>query len=129
MRKTAGAVICAIVVLACAGCASTRSTEAQMVYDTVYVARHSRDNIYVKDSISRKEKTVLDTVYITESRWKVEYRDRVMRDTIYEQHTDSVRIETKVYPTPIEEAKTAALWVMVGIGIAIAFIIAKKIFI
>lgn len=123
----AGAVICVIVVLLCAGCASTRSTEAQMVYDTVYVASHTRDSIYVKDSVSRKEKTVLDTVYITESRWTVEYRDRVVRDTIYEQHTDSVRIETKVYPTPMEEAKSAAAWIAVGMLLMFGITILKKI--
>lgn len=123
----AGAVICVIVVLLCAGCASTRSTEAQMVYDTVYVASHTRDSIYVKDSVSRTEKTVLDTVYITESRWMVEYRDRVVRDTIYEQHTDSVRIETKVYPTPMEEAKSAAAWIAVGMLLMFGAIILKKI--
>lgn len=123
----AGAVICVIVVLLCAGCASTRSTEAQMVYDTVYVASHTRDSIYVKDSVSRTEKTVLDTVYITESRWMVEYRDRVVRDTIYEQHTDSVRIETKVYPTPMEEAKSAAAWIAVGMLLMFGAITLKKI--
>lgn len=123
----AGAVICVIVVLLCAGCASTRSTEAKMVYDTVYVASHTRDSIYVKDSVSRKEKTVLDTVYITESRWTVEYRDRVVRDTIYEQHTDSVRIETKVYPTPMEEAKSAAAWIAVGMLLMFGITILKKI--
>ena len=125
--KMAGAVICVIVVLLCAGCASTRSTEAQMVYDTVYVASHTRDSIYVKDSVSRKEKTMLDTVYITESRWTVEYRDRVMRDTIYEQHTDSVRIETKVYPTPMEEAKSAAAWIAVGMLLMFGAMTLKKI--
>lgn len=123
----AGAVICVIVVLLCSGCASTRSTEAQMVYDTVYVASHTRDSIYVKDSVSRKEKTMLDTVYITESRWTVEYRDRVMRDTIYEQHTDSVRIETKVYPTPMEKAKSAAAWTAVGMLLMFGAITLKKI--
>ena len=123
----AGAVICVIVVLLCAGCASTRSTEAQMVYDTVYVASHTRDSIYVKDSVSRKEKTMLDTVYITESRWTVEYRDRVMRDPIYEQHTDSVRIETKVYPTPMEEAKSAAAWIAVGMLLMFGAMTLKKI--
>lgn len=123
----AGAVICVIVVLLCAGCASTRSTEAKTVYDTVYVASHTRDSIYVKDSVSRKEKTVLDTVYITESRWTVEYRDRVVRDTIYEQHTDSVRIETKVYPTPMEEAKSAGAWIAVGMLLMFGAIILKKI--
>lgn len=121
------AIVLCCVVLLCAGCASTRSTEAQMVYDTVYVASHTRDSIYVKDSVSRKEKTVLDTVFITESRWTVEYRDRVMRDTIYEQHTDSVRIETKVYPTPMEEAKSAAAWIAVGMLLMFGIMTAKKI--
>lgn len=126
MRNVAAIVLCCVVLL-CAGCASTRSTEAQIMCDTVYVARHSRDSIYVMDSVSRTEKTVLDTVYITEYRWTVEYRDRVMRDTIYEQHTDSVRIETKVYPTPMEEAKNAAAWMAVGMLLMFGAITLKKI--
>ena len=121
------AIVMCCVVLLCAGCASTRSTEAHMVYDTVYVASHTRDSIYVKDSVSRTEKTVLDTVYITEYRWTVEYRDRLMRDTIYEQHTDSVRIETKVYPTPMEKAKSAAAWIAVGMLLMFGAITLKKI--
>lgn len=125
--KTTGVVICTIIVLLCAGCASTRSTSAQIMCDTVYVAHHTRDSIYVKDSVSRTEKTVLDTVYITEYRWTVEYRDRVMRDTIYEQHTDSVRIETKVYPTPIEKAKSAAAWTAVGMLLMFGVMTLKKI--
>lgn len=125
--KTTGVVICTIIVLLCAGCASTRSTSAQIMCDTVYVAHHTRDSIYVKDSVSRTEKTVLDTVYITEYRWTVEYRDRVMRDTIYEQHTDSVRIETKVYPTFMEKAKSAAAWTAVGMLLMFGVITLKKI--
>lgn len=123
----AGAVICVIVMLLCAGCSSTRSTSAQILCDTVYVSHHTRDSIYIKDSVSRTEKTALDTVYITESRWKVEYRDRVVRDTIYEQHTDSVRIETKVYPTPMEEAKNALLWIAVGMLLMFGTMTLKKI--
>lgn len=125
--KITGVVICTIIVLLCAGCASTRSTSAQIMCDTVYVAHHTRDSIYMKDSVSRTEKTVLDTVYITEYRWTVEYRDRMMRDTIYEQHTDSVRIETKVYPTPMEKAKSAAAWMAVGMLLMFGAITLKKI--
>lgn len=125
--KAAAAAICTIIVLACAGCASTRSTSAQILCDTVYVASHTRDSIYVKDSVSRTEKTVLDTVYITEHRWVAKYRDRVMRDTIYEQHTDSVRIETKVFPSPMEKAKSAAAWTAVGMLLMFGAMTLKKI--
>lgn len=127
--KITAAAICTMIVLACAGCASTRNTSAQILCDTVYVASHTRDIIYVKDSVNRTEKTVLDTVYITEIRWKVEYRDRVMRDTIYEQHTDSVRIETKVYPTLMEKAKSAAMWIAVGMLLMFGAMTLKKIMI
>lgn len=113
----------AMLVVSC----KTQEMDTHVVTDTLYVAKHTRDSIYVKDSISRTEKTVLDTVYITESRWMVEYRDRVMRDTIYEQHTDSVRIVTKVYPTPMEKAKSAAMWIAVGMLLMFGAITLKKI--
>lgn len=121
-------ILCLLSVLLLIGCKSVEHNTTHST-DTLYVTKHTRDSIYIQDSVSRIEKTVLDTVYITESRWKIKYRDRVFRDTIYQSRTDSVNIVTKVYPTTMEKAKTAALWIMVGIGIAIAFIIAKKIFI
>jgi hypothetical protein len=122
--KVALAAICTLMLMS--GCHTTKEN-VKVQADTVYVAKHTRDSIYVKDSVSRSEKTVLDTVYITESRWSIEYRDRVVRDTIYEQHTDSVRIETKVYPTFMEKAKSAAAWTAVGMLLMFGVITLKKI--
>lgn len=120
--------LCLLPVLLLMGCKSVECNTTHST-DTLFVTKHTRDSIYIQDSVSRVEKTVLDTVFVTESRWKIRYRDRVFRDTVYQSRTDSVNIVTKVYPTTMEKAKTAALWIMVGIGIAVAFIIAKKIFI
>lgn len=117
-----------VTILLCSGCKSVEHNTLHST-DTMYVVKHTRDSIYIRDSVSRVEKTILDTVYVTESRWKIKYRDRVLRDTVYQSRIDSVSIVTKVYPTPTEKAKTAIFWMVVGVGLAIAFIIAKKILI
>lgn len=120
-------VLVAMLVVSC----KTHEVSTRVVTDTLYVAKHTRDSIYIRDSVSRTERTVLDTVYIETSRWKIEYRDRYTHDTIYQSVRDSIYIheETKVYPTPLEKAKTAALWMLVGMAVAVGIRIARKILI
>ena len=118
-------VLVAMLVVSC----KTHEVNTHVVTDTLYVAKHTRDSIYIRDSVSRTEKTVLDTVYIETSKWKTEYRERLVRDTIYQSVTDRVYTETKVYPTTLEKAKTAALWMLVGMAVAVGIRIARKILI
>lgn len=91
MRK--GLMIAAVGLLLTA-CSSTKVVTVERVRtDTVKTVRNVRDSIYMHDSIRISEKG--DTVTI--ERWHTRYRDRLLLDTIYESHTDSVPV-----PYPVE---------------------------
>lgn len=76
-------------------CSSTKVVTVERVRtDTVKTVRNVRDSIYMHDSIRISEKG--DTVTI--ERWHTRYRDRLLLDTIYESHTDSVPV-----PYPVEK--------------------------
>lgn len=91
-----------LMVILLSGCRPTQiiadnNTETR---DTVIQIRHSRDSIFVRDSILVK--TANDTVFV--DRWHERFRYLIKRDTIY-QTRDSVRYEviTKTmteYKTP-----------------------------
>ena len=76
-------------------CSSTKVVTVERVRtDPVKTVRNVRDSIYMHDSIRVTEKG--DTVTI--ERWHTRYRDRLLLDTIYESHTDSVPV-----PYPVEK--------------------------
>ena len=62
--------------------------------DTVRISHNTRDSIYVHDSTYIKEKG--DTMLI--ERWHTAWRDRIVRDTVYQSKRDSI-------PYPVEVVK------------------------
>ena len=97
-----------------AGCASTRyastyegSRDSTRVsthqMDSIFARMTQRDSIYVHDSIYVREKG--DTVYqyVEKLRYKYVnsvdtlYKYRTMRDTVYMERCDSIRVEKPVY--------------------------------
>lgn len=97
-----------------AGCASTRyastyegSRDSTRVsthqMDSIFSRLMQRDSIYVHDSIYVREKG--DTVYqyVEKLRYKYVnsvdtlYKYRTMRDTVYMERCDSIRVEKPVY--------------------------------
>ncbi len=62
-------------------------------HDSIYLHTHSRDSIVVRDSVTIREKG--DTVWL--ERWRIEYRDRIRKDTAYIERRDSVAV-----PYPVE---------------------------
>lgn len=82
--------------------------------DSIYLRRVERDSVFVRDSVLIREKG--DTVY--RDRWRVEYRERVLRDTTYIGKSDTLII-TKV----VEVATPLSWWKRVKMsvgGVAIA---------
>lgn len=65
--------------------------------DTVYMNKVQRDSIHVRDSIYVR--TSGDTVW--RDRYHIEFRDRLLRDTIYINSTDTIRL-----PYPVEARLT-----------------------
>lgn len=82
--------------------------------DSIYLSRVERDSVFVRDSVLIREKG--DTVY--RDRWRVEYHERVLRDTVYIGKSDTLII-TKV----VEVATPLSWWKRVKMsagGVAIA---------
>jgi hypothetical protein len=92
--------------------------------DSVRVVDIQRDSIYVQDSVIVREKA--DTVFVT--RWRTEYRDRVVRDTVFESRVDSVQnvVEVERDFTPWESMCFSLGRVMLTIA---AFILVYKLYI
>lgn len=65
------------------------------VRDSV-VLRHTRDSVYLHDSVYVDVYRKGDTVYLTRDRWRTAYRDRLLRDTVTVVRRDSVPyVDTK----------------------------------
>ena len=88
---------CFLFVVACTliGCATSRPTgqvvEASL-RDTVYVNKVLYDSVYIDNWYYTYEKA--DTVVVENT--KLEYRYKVMRDTVFRAHTDSVPVIREV---------------------------------
>lgn len=65
--------------------------------DTIYINKLQRDSIYMYDSVFVKDKG--DTVFV--EKYKYLYRDKLVRDTLYINRTDSVQV-----PYPVEKELT-----------------------
>jgi hypothetical protein len=104
-----------VVCVAMVGCRTLPEPVAVRVErDSIYLSRVERDSVFVRDSVLIREKG--DTVY--RDRWRVEYRERVLRDTVYFGKSDTLII-TKV----VEVATPLSWWKRVKIsagGVAIA---------
>lgn len=66
--------------------------------DSIYLSSVERDSVFVRDSVTIREKG--DTVY--RDRWRVEYRERVLRDTAYIARNDTI--------TNVVEVERALSW-------------------
>ncbi|WP_455996381.1 hypothetical protein [Phocaeicola barnesiae] len=65
--------------------------------DTIYINKLQRDSIYMYDSVFVKDKG--DTVFV--EKYKYLYCDKLVRDTLYINRTDSVQV-----PYPVEKELT-----------------------
>ena len=66
--------------------------------DSIYLRSVERDSVFVRDSVTIREQG--DTVY--RDRWRVEYRERVLRDTAYIERNDTI--------TNVVEVEKALKW-------------------
>ena len=90
------------------GCTTTKYVPVENVkIDSIYVTKVQRDSIFERDSVFVAVKA--DTVFF--SRVQYRYRDRIVRDTISVQHSDTV---TKV----IEVGKSLSYWQQKKIQVA-----------
>lgn len=91
----AGIILGLLMCVLLTGCTTTKYvTVPEYHTDTLRLSRNIRDSIYVHDSTYVREKG--DTVTI--ERWHTAWRDRIVRDTIYQSKRDSI-------PYPVEVTK------------------------
>lgn len=97
LARMCGIIIFGLVIAVLLGmCSCTRTMYVPVTsvqHDSIYLHTHSRDSIVVRDSVTIREKG--DTVWL--ERWRIEYRDRIVRDTAYIERRDSIAV-----PYPVE---------------------------
>lgn len=82
-------VIAAIIIALLFSCKSQTPVMVARV-DTVYVSNHHRDSIYLHDSVFHEIVSRGDTVFVTKDRWRTQYRDRLVHDSVYVSKCDTI---------------------------------------
>lgn len=86
------------------GCTTTRYVPVvSSRTDTVRITKWQRDSVWKHDSVTVR--VAGDTVTI--ERWKTEYRERQVHDTIYESRRDTVPVP---YPVEVEVGRRLTQW-------------------
>lgn len=82
-------------------------TVPELHTDTLMVTQHSRDSIYVHDSVWVSEQQRGDTILLTTTKWLTKYIERLRHDTIYQSKTDSVPTP---YPVEVKVPADLTWW-------------------
>ena len=102
------AIIITLVICALSSCTTTKYVPVVTTQtDTLIISKQQRDSIYLRDSTHVSEQQLGDTVYIKMTRWRTEFRDREVHDTIYQSRVDSVPMP---YPVPEYVEKPLTWW-------------------
>ena len=89
-------------------CTTTKYVTVPEVHtDTLRVTQHSRDSIYVHDSIWVNQWQAGDTIYRERTKWCTQYIERLSHDTIYKSKTDSV---PQPYPVEVKVPADLTWW-------------------
>lgn len=127
MKKLLGLFLAMLVVCLLAGCRTTRLAQTQIVHDSVFQTRDSIVIRLVKDSVSEREKTIIqtkhdtingtDTVFVIRERitdrWKVRI-DTVQKVVYMKTKRDSIYIKQPAQKTKIEKEKLLSLKIFVA---------------
>lgn len=112
-----------IVMLALCMCSCRSTKEVEQNYqkstDTIYISKTKIDSFYLRDSIYMKEYLQGDTVYQYKYVQKLQYRDKYIYDTIYQNKVDSVYIYKYK-----EVVKSQSLWDKIRTSLVGACVIA-----
>ena len=93
-----------IVCMLLAGCKTTEFVQVPVISrDTLYISTHSRDSIWLHDSILIREKG--DTFWV--EKWHTKFIEKVVSDTVYKSRVDTVGV-----PYPLKElvARELSWW-------------------
>jgi hypothetical protein len=115
-------IYCIILVTTLCSCRSGKYVPIETVRtDSIYINQVQRDSIYQHDSIYIREKG--DTVWM--EKYKYIYRDKIVRDTMYFNQTDTIR---EPYPVEKELSRWQQIKLELG-GWAFGIIIAAALII
>ena len=99
--------------------------------DSIFIKQYERVSIHTHDSVFVKTKA--DTIYI--NHWRTVYRDRVVRDTVFESRVDSVQnvVEVEKKLTKVQQLKMNigagvlyAVPILIAVGLYILYRKLKK---
>ena len=92
-------VLLLLVAVLMGGCRSVKYVEVPVVHtDTLIVTNHQKDSIWMHDSIYLHEWMKGDTILVDKVVWHTQYKEKVVRDTIFKSRVDSVGV-----PYPVTE--------------------------
>lgn len=96
------------------GCRSHRVIENSVIkHDTCYIDRLKSDSVHVHDSIYLHEYMRRDTLFIERVRWRTQYKERIMHDSIYIAKSDTV---TKTVTIESQSNMTGWQWFQIWCG-------------
>lgn len=97
-----------IVLLMLGGCKSVEYITVPVSHtDTLIITKQQRDSIYIKDSTHVSEQQRGDTIFLKITKWRTEYRDRMVHDTIYQATHDTI---PQPYPVEVKVEKPLSWW-------------------
>ncbi|MDU7314126.1 MAG: hypothetical protein E7L36_00250 [Prevotella bivia] len=131
MKKLLGLFLAMLAVCLLAGCRTTRLAQTQIVHDSVFQTRDSIVIRLVKDSVSEREKTTIqtkhdtingtDTVFVIRERiidrWKIR-TDTVQKVVYVKTARDSIYIKQPVQKTKEEKEKSLSKKIFLGALVA-----------
>ena len=87
--------------------------------DTLIITKQQRDSIYLKDSTHVSEQQRGDTILLKITKWRTEYRDREVHDTLYQSKTDTVPMP---YPVLEYVEKPLSWWQQLRLNLGSVFL-------
>ena len=128
------AFICMLVMASCSLSRKTikqeeRRDSASVRTEFVWQIKQIHDSIYLRDSVFVEKKG--DTIYL--NKWRTQYRERLVHDTIIVETTDTLRIKEVANKEVVKSPSFFQMWKAYIIGavaiiliIACAFVAIKK---
>lgn len=68
----------------------------KIVHDSIYITHTRIDSIKEIDSVFVNQYLKGDTIFVEKNKYVYRYKDKLMLDTIYQTHTDSVTITNTI---------------------------------
>lgn len=101
-------------------------TDTTAIHDTTYIARHTRDSVYVHDSVFLEKIFQNDTLIVREKYYHNYYVGEAVHDTIYKSKTDTlIQIETVEVGKPRTASLGETIWhVILGITLGLVLFFA-----